>query len=112
MKDHHAVTDAEVLDSLSGGHNLAGGFMPKNSWGRMRAGGDFLEISPTDAAGVNAHQNLTAPNLGHRDSLQAHILPATVDGSSHHLGDHQSPDAGLCLCRCLHQPSIFSRASA
>ena len=109
MKHHHPVADPEVLDIFSCGHDLTGSLMAKNPRGGVRTGGDLLEIRPTDATGMNAYQNLTALNRRNRNGFQAHILLSVINGSSHQFRNDRVTDAGLCLCRCLHQPSIFSR---
>src|ERR1700733_6303114 len=83
MEDDNAVAHAEFVDALAHFCDDAGRLMTENTRRRMRARCNFLEISAADSAGVDAHQNLTPPDLGHGNFFQAHVVDAAIDGGPH-----------------------------
>src|SRR5450631_1397206 len=83
MKHHNAFANAERLNAFPHFRNDTGSFVTKNTRSGMRAGGDLLQVGPTDAASVDAHQNLSGPDFGHRHFFQAHIVHAAI-----HRGPH------------------------
>ena len=53
----------------------------------MGAGGNLFEVGAADAAGVNANQHLAGADRWDRDSFQANIVYAAVDGGLHGRGN-------------------------
>jgi hypothetical protein len=51
-------------------------------WG-MRPGGDFLQVSAADAAGLDAEEQLSGADLRHGNGFQADIIHSAVDGGEH-----------------------------
>ncbi len=57
--------------------------MSEDARGRVRAGGNLLEVGAADTAGVHADEELTRPDLRHGNGLQANIINAAIDGGLH-----------------------------
>src|SRR5713226_704131 len=53
----------------------------------MRAGGNFLQISAADSAGVHAHEQFARANLGDGNSLQTNVVHAAIYGRQHGGGN-------------------------
>ena len=62
--------------------------MSEDARSGVRASGNFLEVGATNAAGVHPDQHFTGSDRRHRDSLEAYIVDASVDGGLHCCRDY------------------------
>ena len=75
----------------------------------MRAGKDFLKISPADAAGVHTHQQLSLADFRHRDRLQANIIFAAINSSLHRPGGDALAFRGFGFDCRVHDLAFYFR---
>src|SRR5512146_361664 len=83
MEDHDAVPDGEIANACAGGNDVSGGFMAEDARGRVRAGGNLLEVSAADAAGMHADEEFAGTNPRDWDGLHADVVDAVINGGKH-----------------------------
>jgi hypothetical protein len=54
MEDHHAVARKVIGHAFANGSDHAGGFVPENAGGGVRACGNLFKVGAANAAGVDA----------------------------------------------------------
>jgi hypothetical protein len=87
VKDDDPVPRLEISYARAHGSNHARGLVSENAWRGVRAGGDFLQISAADSAGVHSHQQFATANLWDWDGLHANVVHAAVDRRQHGGGN-------------------------
>jgi hypothetical protein len=83
MKDNDPVAGLESAHSGAYGRDYAGGFMAEDAGRRVRSGSNLLEVGATDAAGVNADEQLPGAYLGDGDGFEADVIYSAIDGGEH-----------------------------
>src|ERR1700722_9706412 len=83
---HHPVAYGKAVDAFACADNCARHLMPKDPRRIVRAGVNLLEVGAADSAGVDLHQYLAGADLRHRDSLDANVVHAAIDCSTHRCG--------------------------
>ena len=81
MEHHDPVSGLKFRNSLPYGGYDTRCLVTKNSWRRVRAGRDLLQVRSAHAAGVHAQQDLALLNLRHGNGLETNIVLADVSGT-------------------------------
>src|SRR6202007_2180601 len=79
MKNNHPFARLEFLNVIANPDDFAGSFVAKNTGRRMRAAGNFLKVGPADTTSMDAIQNLSPPNLRHRNFFQSYVIDAAIN---------------------------------
>ena len=87
MKHHHAIAEFVADNVFADSGNYSGSFMAKDARGRMRTGGNLLEISAADAAGVDPNQDFSRTDLWDWDGLQPDVVNPAIHRRLHGCGD-------------------------
>jgi hypothetical protein len=87
MKDDDAVAGLKNVDAGADGGDYSGGFVAKDAGRGVRSGGDFFEVSATDAAGVDFEQKFARADGGDWNGFEANIIDAAVHSGKHGGGD-------------------------
>jgi hypothetical protein len=83
MVDDNALAEFEPGDSLAAGHDGTRHLVAEDTWRRMGAVVDLLEIRTADSAGCDLDQKLSRPNFGNWNRLDAHVVDSAVDYGAH-----------------------------
>ena len=78
LKLRHALADR---------NHLPGSLVAEDARGRMRSGGDLLQVRSADAAGVHAHQQLARRDFGHRNGFQPYVVLSAINRRLHGGGN-------------------------
>jgi hypothetical protein len=109
VKDHDPIARLVLSHALSyRGHN-AGGFVPEDARGGVRAGGNLLQVSAADAAGMHSDEQLARADGGDGHGFQADVIAAAIDSGQHVRGQGSSSRLVDLSCNSGFQESFYLR---
>ncbi len=87
MVDHHPLANLKTGNALAHPHNGSRHLMAEDARRGVRAGMNFFEIRPADAAGSYLHQQFARPDGGHGHRFHAQVVHAAIDHGLHGGGN-------------------------
>ncbi len=78
VEDYDAVSRLEAAHPFADCGNYARSFVSKDSWGRMGAGCDLLQVGSADSAGVYAKEDLARTNPRDGNGFEADVVYPAV----------------------------------
>ena len=83
VKDDDTIAGREASHSGTDGRDNARGFVAEDAGRGVGSGGNFLEVSAADAAGMDAKEQFARADRRHRNGFQADVIDSAVDGGEH-----------------------------